>query len=92
MTKQEFIVLYQEKMNLSSKRESEKLINGLFSALEEVLLKGESITIIGFGKFEIATQSPRTYRNPRTAELVHTPEKKVIKFRVGKSFAKKILE
>lgn len=86
MTKQEFIALYQEKMNLSSKKESETLVNGFFSTLEEILVKGEELSVIGFGN----TQSARTCRNPKTGEQLQVPEKKVVKFRVGKSLAEKV--
>ena len=90
MTKQEFIALYQEKMNLSSKKESETLVNGFFSTLEEILVKGGELSVIGFGKFEVATQSARVCRNPKTGEQMQVPEKKVVKFRVGKSLAEKV--
>ena len=90
MTKQEFIALYQEKMNLSSKKESETLVNGFFSTLEEILVKGEELSVIGFGKFEVATQSARVCRNPKTGEQMQVPEKKVVKFRVGKNLAEKV--
>lgn len=90
MTKQEFIALYQGRMNLSSKKKSETLVNGFFSTLEEILVKGEELSIIGFGKFEVATQSARVCRNPKTGEQMQVPEKKVVKFRVGKSLAEKV--
>ena len=90
MTKQEFIALYQEKMEITGKKEAERLVNGFFSTLEEVLVKGEELSILGFGKFEVTTQSARTCRNPQTGEQMQVPEKKVVKFRVGKSLAEKV--
>lgn len=90
MTKQEFIALYQEKMGLETKKEAEKLVNGVFNTLEEVLEKGDELSIIGFGKFEVKTQSARTCRNPKTGGEVKVPEKKVVKFKVGKSLAEKV--
>ena len=90
MTKQEFIALYQEKMKLSSKKESETLVNGFFSTLEEFLVKGEELSVLGFGKFEVTTQLARTCRNPQTGEQMQVPEKKVVKFRVGKNLAEKV--
>lgn len=90
MTKKEFISLYQEKMKLSSKKEAEKLVNGLFFTLEEILVKGDNLSILGLGKFEIKTQSARTYRNPKTREEIKVPEKKVVKFKVGKALAEKV--
>ena len=90
MTKQEFIALYQEKMEITGKKEAERLVNGFFLTLEEVLVKGEELSILGFGKFEVTTQSARTCRNPQTGEQMQVPEKKVVKFRVGKGLAEKV--
>lgn len=90
MTKQEFIMLYQEKMELSTKKEAKRLVDGFFSALEETLVKGEKISVLGFGKFEVTIQSARTYRNPKTRKKMQSLEKRVVKFRVGKSLAEKV--
>lgn len=90
MTKQEFISLYQEKMEISTKKEAERLINGFFSTLEEILVNGDDLSIIGFGKFETTTKAARVCRNPKTGEEVKVPEKKVVKFKVGKGLAEKV--
>lgn len=90
MTKQEFIALYQEKMEITTKKEAERLVNGFFSTLEEVLVNGDDLSVLGFGKFETTTQSARTCRNPKTGEEIKVPEKKVVKFRVGKGLAEKV--
>lgn len=92
MTKQQFIALYQEKIKLSSKKEAEKFVDGFFSTLEEILVKGDNLSIIGFGKFETTIRAARTCRNPNNGELIQVPEKKVVKFRVGKSLAEKVAE
>lgn len=90
MTKQEFIVLYQEKMDISTKKEAERLVNGLFSTLEEILVKGEELSVVGFGKFETSIQAARVCRNPKTREEIKVPAKKVVKFRVGKVLADRV--
>lgn len=88
--KQEFIALYQEKMEITTKKKAERLVNGFFSTLEEVLVKDDDLSILGFRKFEITTQSARICRNPKTGEKVKVPEKKVVKFKVGKGLAEKV--
>ncbi|ERT65293.1 HU family DNA-binding protein [Cetobacterium somerae] len=90
MTKQEFIELYQEKMEVTTKKDAERLVNGFFSTLEEVLVKGDNLSVLGFGKFETTTQSARICRNPKTGEEIKVPEKRVVKFRVGKRLAEKV--
>lgn len=90
MTKQEFIALYQEKMEITTKKEAERLVNAFFSTIEEILVNGDDLSVLGFGKFETTTQSARTCRNPKTGEEIKVPEKKVVKFRVGKGLAEKV--
>ena len=90
MTKQEFITLYQEKMEITTKKEAERLVNAFFSTIEEILVNGDDLSVLGFGKFETTTQSARTCRNPKTGEEIKVPEKKVVKFRVGKGLAQKV--
>ena len=90
MTKQEFITLYQEKMEITTKKEAERLVNAFFSTIEEILVNGDDLSVLGFGKFETTTQSARTCRNPKTGEEIKVPEKKVVKFRVGKGLAEKV--
>ena len=67
-----------------------EIVNGLLSTLEEILIKGEELTIVGFGKFETKLQGARTCRNPKTGEEIQVAEKKIVKFKVGKILAEKI--
>lgn len=90
MTKQEFIELYRHNMGLETKKEAEKLVSGLFTTLEEVLVKGEDFSMLGFGKFETKIQGARVCRNPKTGEEIQVAEKRVVKFKVGKSLAEKV--
>ena len=90
MTKQEFVALYQEKMELSTKKEAERLVNGFFSTLEGVLEKGEELSVIGFGKFEVVSKPARIGRNPKTGEELKIAAKKAVKFKVGKALADKV--
>ena len=90
MTKQEFVALYQEKMEISTKKEAERLVNGFFSTLEGVLEKGEELSVMGFGKFEVVSKPARIGRNPKTGEEVKILAKKAVKFKVGKALADKV--
>lgn len=77
-------------MGIETKKESERLVTGFISTLETLLAKGDNLSIIGFGKFEVVTQNARTCRNPKTNEVIQVPEKKVVKFRPGKALAEKV--
>jgi DNA-binding protein HU-beta len=45
---------------------TEKVVDAVFATIKEVLEKGESFTLIGFGTLKVAERAARTGRNPRT--------------------------
>ncbi len=53
MTKSEFIAKYHEKGNFESKAEAERKLNCLLETIEKVLLSGDEVNFIGWGKFEV---------------------------------------
>lgn len=57
------------------------LVDGIVNALKD----GDKVTLVNFGTFSVATRAARTGRNPRTNEAITIPEKRVPKFRPGKS-------
>lgn len=89
MTKKEFIDLYAEKGNLN-KKEAEKGINLFLASVEEALVKGEEVSFVGWGKWEIVERAGRDVRNPRTKEIIKIEPKKIVKFKAGKILADKI--
>ena len=58
--------------------------------LEEVLVKGESVAFIGFGKFEATERAARTCVNPQTKKPMKVAAKKVAKFKPGKNLLEKM--
>ena len=90
MTKKEFVALYAEKAKFESKAEAERKLDAVLEAFEEVLVKGDDINFVGWGKFEVKETVARTGRNPKTGEEVTIPAKKVVKFKAGKGLADKV--
>ncbi|WP_410207961.1 HU family DNA-binding protein [Fusobacterium sp.] len=90
MTKKEFVELFGKKAELKTKSEAEKLAKAFLETLEEVLVKGESVAFIGFGKFEAAERAARTCINPQTKKEMLVPAKKVAKFKAGKTLTEKM--
>ena len=52
--------------------------------------KGEEVTFLGFGKFEVAERAARTGRNPQTGEEMTIEAKKVVKFKPGKGLSEAV--
>ena len=90
MTKKEFIALYAEKANFETKVDAEKKLDTVLNLFEEILIKGDDINFIGWGKFEVKDTPARTGRNPKTGEEIAIPAKKAVKFKAGKSLADKV--
>lgn len=90
MTKKEFVDLYFQKGEFTTKVDAEKKAMAFLATIEEVLEKGDEISFLGFGKFEVTERAARTCRNPQTGEEMQVEAKKVVKFKPGKSLAEKV--
>lgn len=55
--------------------------------LDEIIIelgKGNRLEFRDFGVFESRVRAARTAQNPKTLERVHVPEKRTVKFKVGR--------
>ena len=68
MTKKEFAKLLFEKGVFTTRTEAEKKVDIIFDSIEKILLDGENLSIINWGKLEIVERAPRLGRNPKTGE------------------------
>ncbi|CAJ99960.1 HU family DNA-binding protein [Helicobacter acinonychis] len=90
MNKAEFIDLVKEVGEFNSKREAEEVINAFTLAVETALSKGESVELIGFGKFETAEQKGKEGKVPGSGKTYKTKDKRVPKFKAGKILKQKV--
>ena len=68
-----------------TKKDAEKAVNGLFASVQEALVAGEKVQMIGFGTFEVKQRAARTGRNPRTGEEIKISASKNPAFKAGKA-------
>jgi DNA-binding protein HU-beta len=66
------------------KSKAEEVVNLVFETIEGNLQRGEKVSIVSFGTFEVKTSKARMGRNPKTGEYISIPEKRSVKFKVGK--------
>ena len=52
----------------STKADAERNVAGLLDIISNTLKKGDSLTLVGFGTFEVRKRAARTGRNPKTGE------------------------
>ena len=84
MNKTEFISAIGNR-TLKKDSEVKPIIDTAITILTETLATGESITIPGFGTFEVRERAATTARNPRTGETVEVAAKRVPAFKPGKA-------
>lgn len=84
MNKAELVAVIAEKAGIS-KKDAEAALKAFTETVSEELAKGEKITLVGFGTFEISERGERTGRNPQTGEEMKLPASKLPKFKAGKA-------
>ncbi len=84
MNKAELVAAVAEKAELSRK-DAEAAVKALTDVIAEELNKGEKVTLVGFGTFEVSERAERTGRNPQTGEEMVIPASKAPKFKAGKA-------
>ncbi len=84
MSKAELINLIAEKGDYS-KKDAEKALSTVIDAITDSLKKGEKISLVGFGTFEVKERAARNAINPMTKEPISIPAKNVPAFKAGKA-------
>lgn len=89
MNKTELIEVVAQNADLK-KKDAEAAVNAVLAAIEDALVAGEKVQLIGFGTLEVKAKEARTGRNPATGEAIEIPASKQIKFSAGKSLKDKV--
>lgn len=84
MNKTELVAKVAEKAEMS-KKDAEKAVKALFDSVEEALVNGEKVQMIGFGTFEVKERAARTGRNPQTGKAIKIAASKNPVFKAGKA-------
>jgi nucleoid DNA-binding protein len=84
MTKESFAEKIYRFHGGLSKEESHKIIQTIFGTFKKRLVKGEKVSITGFGRLEIVSRRGRKGRNPLTGDRFYIPDRRSIKFRPSK--------
>lgn len=84
MNKAELVSVLTEKSGLT-KKDNEKVLNAFIETISEELQKGEKISLVGFGTFDVRERAERKGRNPKTMEELIIPASKAPGFKAGKA-------
>ena len=89
MNKAELVSKMAEKSELT-KKEAEAALNAFMKSVEEALVAGDKVQLVGFGTFETRERAAREGRNPRTKETINIPASTVPVFKAGKEFKERV--
>ncbi|MBC7989227.1 MAG: HU family DNA-binding protein [Luteimonas sp.] len=84
MNKSELIDAVAEATDLS-KADAGRAVDGFIGVISKALKGGDSVTLVGFGTFEVRARGARTGRNPRTGEEIKIAASKNPAFKAGKA-------
>jgi len=73
-----------------TKRASNEVIDAITSIVSDALSRGDKVTLVGFGTFQVMERKARRGRNPQTGEEIQIPGKKVPKFKPGRALREKV--
>ena len=68
-----------------SRLQASRLVQSVIDAIESGLREEGSVTLTGFGTFEVKDRKARTGRNPHTGEPIDIGAGRRVGFRVGKA-------
>jgi DNA-binding protein HU-beta len=68
-----------------TKADAARALDAAIEVIKKNLKKGNTITLVGFGTFEVRKRGARTGRNPRTGETIKIKASKVPAFKAGKA-------
>jgi DNA-binding protein HU-beta len=89
MNKSELISALADKTG-KSQTEVKTFLEAFTETVTETLSKGDKVTLIGFGTFDVQQTNARTGRNPQTGEPLQIKAKKKVKFKAGADLTERI--
>ena len=90
MNKTELIEVVSNETNLK-KKDAEAAVSAVLAAIEDALVAGDKVQIIGFGSFEVKARAAREGRNPKDpAVKIQIPASKAIGFSASKALKDKL--
>ncbi|MBQ6601468.1 MAG: HU family DNA-binding protein [Clostridia bacterium] len=82
MNKTELINAVAAKAEIS-KKDADKAVAAVLASIEEALVAGDKVQLIGFGTFEVKERAARTGHNPKTGEAIEIAAAKLPSFKAG---------
>ena len=69
----------------ATKKDAEAIVKATFDTITEAMVKGDKVSLIGFGNFEVRERAARTGKNPQTGAEIKIAACKAQAFKPGKA-------
>lgn len=84
MNKGEFCNAVADASDLS-KTDAANAVDAMVGVITKALKKGDTVTLVGFGTFQVRKRAARQGRNPKTGEAIKIKASKNPAFKAGKA-------
>lgn len=84
MHKAELVAQIAESAGIT-KAQAQDSLNAITDSITDALAKGDSVSLIGFGTFDVRQRSERKGKNPQTGAEITIPASKSVGFKPGKA-------
>ena len=84
MNKAELIEAIADAADLT-KAEAGRALDGLVDAITAALKDGDTVSLVGFGSFQVKERAARQGRNPQTGATIDIAAAKIPSFKAGKA-------
>jgi DNA-binding protein HU-beta len=84
MNKTELIDAVADEAEMS-KAEAGRAVDAVIASITKTLKKGDTVTLVGFGTFQVRKRAARTGRNPKTGDTIKIKASKNPAFKAGKA-------
>ncbi|NLE24828.1 MAG: HU family DNA-binding protein [Clostridiaceae bacterium] len=89
MNKADLIDAIAKKAEMT-KKDAGIALDAIIESVSGSLVKGEKVTLVGFGTFDVRDRKARTGVNPRTKAKIKIPASKAPVFKAGKELKEKV--
>ena len=62
----------------------EQVVRSALARVEGAIAKGDTVNLVGVGRFEVYERTARRGRNLRTGEVLEIPPTMAVRFKIGK--------
>jgi DNA-binding protein HU-beta len=84
MNKTELIEAVADNADIS-KADAGRAVDAVIASITKALKKGDAVTLVGFGTFQVRERAARTGRNPKTGDAIKIDASKNPAFKAGKA-------